>query len=630
MANIGDVMLSVNADMTGFEGQVTKGAQKAGDKASAELSGRIKKGLSGNDLGNAFAQGLGIGGGLGAAKALEMGTRKVVDVIFDSIDAASNQREAMSLTTQVFEDQTAVIDKWATGAVDAFGQSKTEALNFASSFGGAFKTVGFSLDETTKKSMELTHLAADLGSAFNASSEEAATALRSGLMGESEPLRRFNVFLSEAAVDAELTRKGQHRLNGEWTNAQKVLARYQIIMDQTTDSQGMFGRDTESLADAQKSLQSEVTNLEAEFGEALVPVLTGLAKLIKEDVAPAVHDLIQETKDGKGPIADTANAFDDMGKQLDALSHGLNQNGRDIHHVLFDLLPHWKTTLDADYVATVAMTGALDGSGKALDDTARAARTVPKPLDRVAAATKGVGDAAHDTKKEIDDLRQSLLQEASDLIANYYDPIQMRQQLQANAAEYAAAKRVLASKTATDAEKRDARATITQVARDNDELRIKLLATGTMSKKEHDALVANLKSRLKTATGATKTYVQGLIDEVKRLDGMNADITITATLRALGFRGDNAQGGKASGGDVEAYQPTLVGERKPEIFVPQVPGHIYPDVGTGLAAWQSQMGGGGDTYNVHLDTLPPVRHVRDVGDHLRVLGQRGYIGRRRR
>ena len=228
------------------------------------------------------AKGLGVGIGAAATvKAFDLmgsAVRGVGDAVGGSIKAASDLRESVSLTGQVFEQNSGKMEKWAAGASQAFGQSKREALAFASNFGTALKNVGFSLDETADKSQTLTRLAADLGSAFNASSEEAATALRSGLLGESEPLRRFGVFLDETKVKAKAAAMGMVPLNGALSDGQKVAARYAIIMEQTADSQGMFGRDTDSLADAQKRAETAMENAAAALGTKLLPLATLAAK----------------------------------------------------------------------------------------------------------------------------------------------------------------------------------------------------------------------------------------------------------------------------------------------------------------------------------------------------------------
>lgn len=324
MASIGDVFLRVLADMRGFEADIVKTAGKSGDKAGLTLGQRIKGSLSKSNIKQGLLQGLGFGAGFGAVNVFTQAIGGLVTAMNASVEAASNQREAVSLSTQVFEEQTEAVDNWADGAAEAFGQSKTEALNYASSFGTAFKNVGFALDETADKSMELTRLAADLGSAFNASSEEAAIAIRSGLLGESEPLRRFGVFLSEAAVKQEAYASGIAEVGDELTNQQKVLARYNIIMRQTADSQGMFGRDTESLADAQKRFGAELENVQAKIGTKLIPVMVMLVEKANELVDAVT--LVSEATDKLGDIPGGQGTVDLFGHFLDP-SKWLDVNG---------------------------------------------------------------------------------------------------------------------------------------------------------------------------------------------------------------------------------------------------------------------------------------------------------------
>src|SRR5687768_5291540 len=102
---IGDLILRVLADTKGFDADLQKDIKRSGDKAGQTLGTRMSAGLK-----KSFAGGkgellgaLGTGAGIGAAT---LGIAKLTDVIGDSIDAASDQREAMALTGQVFEENT--------------------------------------------------------------------------------------------------------------------------------------------------------------------------------------------------------------------------------------------------------------------------------------------------------------------------------------------------------------------------------------------------------------------------------------------------------------------------------------------------------------------------------------------
>jgi hypothetical protein len=90
---------------------------------------------------------------------------------------------------------------------------------------------------------------------------------------------------------------------------------------------------------------------------------------------------------------------------------------------------------------------------------------------------------------------------------------------------------------------------------------------------------------------------------------------------------------RASGGRVAANQPYIVGELRPEIFVPDTAGTILPSV---LSPIQTQPRAryadraGGDTYIVNLLDKMQVRSVRDIGSGLRMLGEQGYLVPKRR
>jgi hypothetical protein len=292
------------------------------DKVSGPLD-RIKDKVTVLGKSGAGASFLGNLGAMGVAKGLslvEQGLGAVVDQAFVAVEAASNLREAMALNEQVFGANSKAMEAWAANASDSFGESQRSALTYAANFGNVLKSSGLAMDDVSAKSRELTERAADLGSAFNQSGEDVATALRAGLVGEAEPLRRFGVLLSAAAVEAEAYASGIAKVGKPLTEAQKVQARYNIILRQTADSAGMFGRDTDSLADAQKALSAAVEDTQAKFGKALLPVMLELANVAKDDLIPALEaltdgmDMTQFGQDAGGAVRFLADSVGILAK----------------------------------------------------------------------------------------------------------------------------------------------------------------------------------------------------------------------------------------------------------------------------------------------------------------------------
>ncbi len=193
-----------------------------------------------------------------------------------SISAASDLRETMDKMTVVFGAASEGVTKWAESAATAMGQSRQQAIETAATFGNLFLSVGLSQQEAAKLSMEMTQLGADLASFNNIPIDDALLRLRSGLVGEAEPMRRLGVLLSEEAVQQKAALMGMEKLGDEYSEAQKVLARYAIILDQTKTAQGNFALTSETVANQGRILAAQFANLRAAAGQALLPALTSL------------------------------------------------------------------------------------------------------------------------------------------------------------------------------------------------------------------------------------------------------------------------------------------------------------------------------------------------------------------
>lgn len=208
------------------------------------------------------------------AAAAAISVQKAFQIAGQSVDEASAINEEVAKSQQIFGDSSAEVVKWADGMAEAFGVSKRAALEATGIFGNLFSVVGIGPKESAKLSRSLVELAADMASFNNASPEDVLLAIRSGLVGEAEPLRRYGVLLSEARVQqVALAETGKKNVR-ELTNQEKAQARYSIILRDTVKAQGDVDRTSESLANQQRQLAAQVANLEARLGSVLIPTLT--------------------------------------------------------------------------------------------------------------------------------------------------------------------------------------------------------------------------------------------------------------------------------------------------------------------------------------------------------------------
>ena len=210
------------------------------------------------------------------------------------IDAASDLEESMSKMNQVFGTTDArVIEKWSKNSATAFGQSQQAAIDNAASFAGLGKAAGLQGKELLGFSTTLTQLGSDLASFGNTTPEEAIQALGSGLRGEAEPLRRYNILLDDATLRAKAFALGLTKSTKEsLTPQQKTLASYAVILEQTKDAQGDFARTSGGLANQQRILAAQFTNVKAQLGQFLLPVATRVLKFFTGTFLPGIQRVV--------------------------------------------------------------------------------------------------------------------------------------------------------------------------------------------------------------------------------------------------------------------------------------------------------------------------------------------------
>lgn len=197
-----------------------------------------------------------------------------------AVTASSDLGEQVNKTNVVFRDSAGDVQQWSTTTAAALGVSRRAALEYTGVFGNMLVPMGLARREAAGMSMSLVQLAADMASFNNASPEEVLEALRAGLSGESEPLRRFGIFLNEARIQQEALNLGLSDGVGKLDAAAKAQAIYSLILKDSKDAQGDFARTSDSLANQQRILRAELENLAAALGTRLVPLLAdGIGEL---------------------------------------------------------------------------------------------------------------------------------------------------------------------------------------------------------------------------------------------------------------------------------------------------------------------------------------------------------------
>ena len=217
-------------------------------------------------------------------------------VINKTVTDASNLAEAEAKVNAVFKTQAAELAKWSKTTSTSLGVSTRAALEAAGTYGNLFQAFGIGQGESAKMSMRLVELAADMASFNNVPIEDALTALRSGLSGETEPLKRFGVALNDVRLRQEALNLGIYDGQGVLSVAQKSQAAYALILRDTALQQGDVARTSGGLANQKKFLAAQVEDLSGSFGAVFMPILINVVGVIRNSVLPNMQKFIEAFK----------------------------------------------------------------------------------------------------------------------------------------------------------------------------------------------------------------------------------------------------------------------------------------------------------------------------------------------
>ncbi len=203
-----------------------------------------------------------------------------------ALQASSDLNESVSKSKVVFGDAAKSVEAFGDSAAKGMGMSKQQAIESTATLGNLFLGMGMGQRKAADMSMGMVKLAGDLASFNNLAggTPEALEKIRSGLVGEVEPLRPLGVLLDESTVKLKGMEMGLGNASGELSQQEKVLARYQIILDKTKTAQGDFARTADGVANSQRILAAEFLNTKAAIGDALVPAYAGLLNAVKPTV----------------------------------------------------------------------------------------------------------------------------------------------------------------------------------------------------------------------------------------------------------------------------------------------------------------------------------------------------------
>ncbi|UTT53813.1 phage tail protein [Microbacterium maritypicum] len=397
-------------DLKRSQGELARAADRAGDEL-AEAGNRGVTGFRSNVVGGvkSFAGPL-----VAAFAALGIGNivadafRGAKDLVLGSIEIASDLNESINAVQVAYGDAADGVLKLGDNSAKTFGLSKRELNGYATQFSSFVQSIAGAGGDVAYTLQELVGRGSDFASVYNLEVSEALQVFQSGLAGETEPLRKFGIDLSAAAVEAyalssglvestvdsqklELAQNALARATEAYsekvakygessseasaardavtrsemalqevmagstsamTEAEKVQARYGLLLQQTAKVSDDFANTSDQLANKNRINAAAWDDVQAKIGEGFLPVAQQVATIIGDDLIPIISDLAEK----HGP--ELAKAFADALPQLTELAQDVLPQLPGLFASVAESLP---TIVGLITVLAPALLGAAEG-----------------------------------------------------------------------------------------------------------------------------------------------------------------------------------------------------------------------------------------------------------------------------
>nr|DAM43306.1 MAG TPA: minor tail protein [Caudoviricetes sp.] len=263
------------------------------NKTNDELNKLQDNFVEGSEGARKLTDSLGMIKKVGVAAAVFYVGNKIKELGTFAIESASKMDELENVTQQVFESSTKEIEQWARTIDKEVGRSIYQMQNFASVYGSMFKGAGFDTSFFKQISKDLATFTADFSSFFNVTDDEAFTAIKGALTGETEALKRYGLILNDTTMAEYALSKGIKEKWQELDTATKMQLRYNKLMEMTTYIQGDASRTIDGYANSLKKAEGLIDNIATAMGQKLLPFATKVVHMFN-GIAEAVDDMLSK------------------------------------------------------------------------------------------------------------------------------------------------------------------------------------------------------------------------------------------------------------------------------------------------------------------------------------------------
>ena len=246
----------------GFQ-SLSKKSQSASEKIKGHFSGlkSVFSGLTSSVLG------MGLG----------MGISGIAHGIYNLAESASNLSEAQNVVENTFKKSSKSVEDWTNTTAKSAGVGKTAAMQWSGSMGAMLQSSGVTETAAATMSEKLVQLTGDMSSFYNVGTSEMWEKIRSGISGETEPLKQLGINMSVANLSAYAMSQGIHTAYDKMTQAQQTTLRYNYLLTVTKNAQNDFARTSAgSMANQARIFKMNIAAMKQSIGAAFLPAINSM------------------------------------------------------------------------------------------------------------------------------------------------------------------------------------------------------------------------------------------------------------------------------------------------------------------------------------------------------------------
>lgn len=228
-------------------------------------------------------------GGITKLLGIALSTASLIKFGKEAIGLASDLAEVDNVVNKAFGNMRSEMDALADSAIKNLGMSRLMAYQTGSTFMSMGKSMIANSEDAKNMALSLTKLTANMASFFNVSQDLASIALKSIYTGETETLKQYGVVMTEVNLKQFAQEQGIRKSYAAMTQSEKVMLRYQYVMNQLSYIGDDFIDTQDSWANQTRILSEQWKELLTILGSGLITVLTPVVKGLNMIVSALIN-----------------------------------------------------------------------------------------------------------------------------------------------------------------------------------------------------------------------------------------------------------------------------------------------------------------------------------------------------